>query len=1070
MKTECQDKLAEAIKTLTGDPNRKITKAELDGIEQRIRGSMKSLSLNDPKFQQMSAAERMNAAVKQAKEWMLQDVAAAHERSINEALRRKQQDDYISAAPAGKKLAALSQMLVHNAGSKVSAQSIEVRKMGISANLKRKLDGLLKYDSGKFFGILQDPAKQHELMRALWGEKGVDPEAAQAAKVIHDLNDHAVGLANEAGIPINRNDNWRLPQTQDPIKLAGRREEWVNDFKQFVDPRSTVDQTGRPMNEAELTRWLNEVYDTLASDGANKRALGEGSGGSALVGSALNKPRQLYFKDADSYVAAMDKYGRTTNVYDLMSSHLDRISKDIATAQVLGRQYRENFQRMFSQAQEGDALAAGGTKEANRVKAQAARVQRLFDALTAPERPGNEVFARSAANVRAIMGSSMLGGLFSNLPDVAMLKLAAHALDLPEFQMFRDGVKATFGGKGADDTAFALGVSLDAWRHAVNRFSEDHQVSGWAQFLNDATHRLAGVSAMDRGMRMAVGAGLMRKLGTLSQKFDRIDKLEAGDQQLLREWGIDQSHWDVLRKAGVDEDGKVTPAMLDKLTHSDLLPLVERRLAERNQIYRDAIAAHQSATLRESERLAKRVDDYSAAKERALTWADKLHEGAQQRVAGEQDRVDARAELIRAQIAKAEAEHDIATFVATQGTQQRIRGLMAAIEDGADLEHATKSQPSIAAKSDRSIERYGGDINRMAEELGGRRARAEARIAEAQKRVDTLSKEADSALSMRESQIDKRFAPRMREIQQLAQQFRDSAARRAEIIDAYQKATGDAPQKETTALLNETQERMLSGVYNEMQTFARGGMGASVTDRVRLGLDKMQAGTVTGEMYRFFTMFKSVPFGIFANHWLDAPMKLDGAGSRAAYRAKFLAYSTLAGALAVQLKHMANGEDPENMDKSAFLLKSFVQGGGIGLYGDLLLHDASKSGSGDVLGVLGGPGADLLKSVWNEYQTAKKEAAEGGEHNYAASALKIARQNFTPLMNIWYLKAAFNHLVYENLQDMIQPGYASERGQRMQDQFGTTYWWGPNSTDGFNITDRLPQRAPDLEAAWQPEQ
>lgn len=1070
MKTECQAKLAEAIKTLTGDANRKLTQAELDGIETRIRSSMKSLSLNDPKFQQMNAAQRMDAAVKQAKQWMLEDMAAAHERSINEALKRKQQDDYISAAPAGQKLTALAQMLVHNPGSKVSAQSIEVRKMGVSANLKRKLGALLQYDHGKFFGVLQDPAKQHELMRALWGEKDVDPAAMQAAKVIHELNDHAVGLANEAGIPINRNDNWRLPQTQDPIKLAGRREEWVNDFKQFIDPRSAINTDGTRMNDAELTRWLNEVYDTLVTDGANKRAKGDGSGGAALVGSALNKPRQLYFKDADSYVAAMDKYGKTTNVYDLMSSHLDRIAKDVATAQVLGRQYKENFQRMFAQAQEGDALAAGGAKDARSVRSQAARIQRLFDALTAPDRPGNETVARTAANIRAVMGSSMLGGLFSNLPDVAMLKLAAHALDLPDFQMFRDGVKATFGGKGADDNAFALGVSLDAWRHAVNRFSEDTQVSGWAQFLNDATHRLAGVSAMDRGMRMAVSAGLMRKLGTLAQKFDRMDKLEAGDRELLQQWGLNQDHWSVLRKAGVDEDGKVTPALLDNLTHDDLRPLVDARLQERSQVFKDAIAQHEAASAKEQERLQKQADDYAAAKERALAWADTLHENAQRRMIGEQERLDARAELIRAQIARAEVEHDIATFVATQGAQQRVRGLMAAIEDGAAMERRTPSQPSIAQRSDRTIEQYGRGVNAKAEELGSRRAKAEARIEAAQTRVDELSRRANEKLAERERQIDSRFAPRARELANLADQFRDSAARRAEIIDEYQRRLGDAPQKETAALLNETQERLLSGVYNEMQTYARGGMGASVTDRVRLQLDRAQAGTASGEIWRFLTMFKSVPLGIFFNHWMDAPMKLDGAGSRAAYRAKFLLYSTLAGALAVQLKHMANGEDPENMDKAGFLVKSFAQGGGIGLYGDLLLHDASKTGSGDIAAVLGGPGLDLLKSVWNEYQTAKKEAADGGEHNYAASALKIVRQNFTPLMNIWYLKAAFNHLVYENLQDLVQPGYASDRGQRMQDQFGTTYWWGPNSTDGFNIMDRLPQRAPDLAAGWQPEQ
>ena len=66
------------------------------------------------------------------------------------------------------------------------------------------------------------------------------------------------------------------------------------------------------------------------------------------------------------------------------------------------------------------------------------------------------------------------------------------------------------------------------------------------------------------------------------------------------------------------------------------------------------------------------------------------------------------------------------------------------------------------------------------------------------------------------------------------------------------------------------------------------------------------------------------------------------------------------------------------------------------------------------------------------------------------------RSNAVPFANVWYAKSLFSHLIYQQLQEAVSPGYNERVHERMQrEQTGT--WWNPGDT--------TPQRAPDLGAA-----
>ncbi|XLV70297.1 hypothetical protein ACKZDW_04295 (plasmid) [Ralstonia syzygii subsp. celebesensis] len=227
-----------------------------------------------------------------------------------------------------------------------------------------------------------------------------------------------------------------------------------------------------------------------------------------------------------------------------------------------------------------------------------------------------------------------------------------------------------------------------------------------------------------------------------------------------------------------------------------------------------------------------------------------------------------------------------------------------------------------------------------------------------------------------------------------------------------------------------------------------------------------QRGTVRGELARAVMQFKAFPIALISRHWrrmLDTPQGLEGApimANRLAYGAAFMLSSAALGAIAFQAKQIVQGKDPIDMTEPKFWLRALAQGGGLGIVGDFLLTDptqspgdaaanAFKSAAGPIAGSMADVGLKL--GIANIYK-----AANGKETHAAAEALNITRSHL-PYVNLWYAKAAIDHMGMHALQENLSPGYLSRMKQRAQQDFKQGYWWQPG-TGG-------PDRAPDLGAA-----
>ena len=208
-------------------------------------------------------------------------------------------------------------------------------------------------------------------------------------------------------------------------------------------------------------------------------------------------------------------------------------------------------------------------------------------------------------------------------------------------------------------------------------------------------------------------------------------------------------------------------------------------------------------------------------------------------------------------------------------------------------------------------------------------------------------------------------------------------------------------------------------------------------------------------------LLKRTPFGIFKTHMLDVPRSLgDDWKTQWGYRAKFAVSTGITGGLGMELSRMALGQDPEKLDTMKGAMTLAMASGGLGMMGDFLLNDSPEHGDTSLAKVVG-PGATAIEDAVNIGRTGvtsllSGDAATLDKATFKRKLLGFARNYGVPAGRTWYLKAAFNHEVYQKLLDWADPGYAQRLNQRME-QTGTTSWWAPGTS--------LPQRAPNVKAA-----
>ena len=196
------------------------------------------------------------------------------------------------------------------------------------------------------------------------------------------------------------------------------------------------------------------------------------------------------------------------------------------------------------------------------------------------------------------------------------------------------------------------------------------------------------------------------------------------------------------------------------------------------------------------------------------------------------------------------------------------------------------------------------------------------------------------------------------------------------------------------------------------------------------------AGTPEGEAIRFMGQFKAFPFAIVTKvlgrelSYFKGPNKDFGRGFVGI--TALMVTSAFLGYLSMSIKDFLRGKGRRDPTKFKTIMSALLQGGGLGIYGDVLFRETRNSAE---IGMAAfGPvpltGFDLLLAF---------KYAMTGEGGKAAKQTYNAIEKSIPFLNLFYIKAAYDYMIGYQLAETMNPGVLKRVEKRMKRDYNQEY-------------------------------
>lgn len=591
----------ECIKAVTQAIGRTLNQPEIKGIEDRVRRNMKQLAQTDATWQSKTAADRLNeAAAKSAKD-LVAEADLKKKRVALTILAHDRIDSYMQRFPEHP-LEGLDRMLAFSSDGKSGILSIESSTRAIRDDAVSRMLDVIDQTKGKFMGLFQDEAGNLALVRELHGEDSGSAVAKTAAKQFKDTAEQLRQRFNRAGGDVGFLDDWSMPRDHSQVKVAKDQTKWVADHVQWANRGKYLKEDGTPMNDAELTDFLNHAWVTLATGGTNKLEPGQAAG-NGMRANRGSESRQIHYKDAESFIAAQKAYG-DRNLLELLIGHIDRASRDIALVETLGPN-PSNQMRYFMDAGQKATDTARPTDAVKTAK-QRRKIEHLFEEVAGTrEPPVSAALANGFDTYRALNVASRLGSaVLTSVTDQGTLGLTASMNGMPVMKVFANELRMLNPASAADRRiAQRAGLGLNQLIGSLNRFGADglgtnEQVAGRiAKFSQTAASKVmqaSGLNALTAGSQRAFGATMLDTIGDMTRRHDSLAAMDPADSKRLAGQGVTDTDWSVWRMAEPEDwrgvgDTVLTANSIYRIPDADLVPMA-RQLKTTPQRLKDQAA------------------------------------------------------------------------------------------------------------------------------------------------------------------------------------------------------------------------------------------------------------------------------------------------------------------------------------------------------------------------------------------------------------------------------------------------------------------------------------------------
>jgi len=473
----------------------------------------------------------------------------------------------------------LTTVLGERVAGNETGPSIGLQHRGNLATIQSIMSDFLSQVQSRMAGLKQNAVLPRHVVSELYGRATTTKEAAPAAKAWDRAMEWWMDGMRRAGVPVGELKDWRLPQHFDsaavkalgPDGFAGRMETWWREGKLALRDWAADGQAMlTPGKDDDRVREIfATAYGNITTGG--DASIEPGAVRGYTLADRYGRRRAFEWTSDEAWL----EFNRTLGVGDdaigeLMTRHMDNISRDLAVAQTLGPDPDRAARTLIQMYQK----EGGGRFWANKLGA-------IYEISSGKAMaPVSQRIALGAQSFRQFLSGVQLGSaILSSASDFGFTGATAswHGLDMSRVMadyVSRLGPGTREGRAEAMRSGLILEVGLrglhDAARDTIGDVIGRQGVGGKADAalngLSQATGRLAEVVIRAQGLahhtqilRDAIGAQMQAHLGDLAAlPWERLGKV---DQRTFSTYGMGKAEWEILRAKAVDK-GFLDPARL----------------------------------------------------------------------------------------------------------------------------------------------------------------------------------------------------------------------------------------------------------------------------------------------------------------------------------------------------------------------------------------------------------------------------------------------------------------------------------------------------------------------------
>jgi hypothetical protein len=413
-------------------------------------------------------------------------------------------------------------------------------------------------------------------------------DAAATAKIITDHQEAGRLDMNAAGANIEKNNDRLFRRTHDAYKISraggkpfGSDEAFQAWLKQgnfdHMDWSKAFDGELEGQPVAEQTKRLKSLFTQFSSGehlnwSENPSSAARGFGN---ISTKLSSQRELVW-DHPSYDVAYDRaFGRGSSIAEGVFHQVASMGKDIGIMREWGPNPEMNLTR-FKDDWSKELVEQGRAKDQQDLEAAfRSEMGNTWNLLRKPPaHPSDGVFARTFAAIRQTTGTAAIGmSVFSNIGDLP--------LRASQLAMYSDGgviknlatdTAHMFTGVGLDKEAqmrlaTEAGIRLESAHMPLDpNHAPNIGFDNLAKF-NQQVMRMSGHAAWSNRVRTNSLAADAYRFANMQGKD--LASLDEGTQRALRQFGINDKEWEVIRQVQPSDMGNGNKGLVtsDILNH-----------------------------------------------------------------------------------------------------------------------------------------------------------------------------------------------------------------------------------------------------------------------------------------------------------------------------------------------------------------------------------------------------------------------------------------------------------------------------------------------------------------------